>query len=176
MEEKVRVHETVYVAPNATLLGNVSVGEQASIWFGCVVRSESAPITIGPRTNVQDLSVLHADPGFPCRLGAGVTIGHRAVIHGATVEDGAMIGIGAILLNGCVVGEEAIVGAGSVVTDGAEIPPRTLALGVPARVVRDLREDELTRIRAASVWYVEHARHFRELEDEDGKSDQLSSP
>lgn len=165
------MHETVYIAPTATVLGNVTLEEQVSIWFGCVVRSESAPITVGPRTNIQDLTVLHADPGFPCRLGADVTIGHRAVIHGATVEDGAMIGIGAILLNGAVVGEEAMVGAGAVVTEGAVIPPRTLALGVPARVVRELGEEELTRMRMASVWYVEQARHFREQEDEDGKSD-----
>ncbi len=160
------VHPTAFVASNAVLIGDVRVEAEASIWFGCVLRAEVAPILIGPRTNVQDLTVIHTDPGRPCRLGAGVTIGHRAAIHGATIEDGALIGIGAIVLNGAVVGEEAVVGAGAVVPEGHVVPPRTLALGVPARVVRPLEPEDLDRLREAAAWYVEWARFYRAKEQE----------
>ncbi|HEY75152.1 MAG TPA: gamma carbonic anhydrase family protein [Thermoflexia bacterium] len=156
-----QVHPTAFIAPNAVLVGNVTVEAEASVWFGCVLRAEEAPILVGPQTNVQDLTVIHTDPDRPCRLGAGVTIGHRAVIHGATIEDGALIGIGAIVLNGAVVGEEAIVGAGAVVPEGSTIPPRTLALGVPARVVRSLEPADLERAREAAAWYVKRARLYR---------------
>ncbi|MCX7856129.1 MAG: gamma carbonic anhydrase family protein [Anaerolineae bacterium] len=157
-----RIHPTAFVAPNAVVAGDVTVEEEASIWFGCVLRAEEAPIHIGPRSNVQDLTVVHTDVGRPCRVGAGVTVGHRAVLHGAIVEDGALIGIGAILLNGAVVGAEAIVGAGAVVPEGAVIPPRTLAVGVPAKVVRELREEEILRLRRDAAHYVEKARVYRQ--------------
>jgi carbonic anhydrase/acetyltransferase-like protein (isoleucine patch superfamily) len=161
---EVRVHRTAYVAPNATLVGDVLVQEAASVWFGCVLRAEEAPIVVGPRTNVQDLTVIHTDPGFPCRLGSGVTVGHRAVIHSATVEDGALVGIGAIVLNGATIGAEAVVGAGAVVTEGTIIPPRTLALGIPAKVVRELTEDDVEQLQAAAAWYVQEARKYRDRE------------
>jgi len=164
-----RVHPTAYIAPNAILLGDVTVEEGASIWFGCVLRAEEAPIVIGPRTNVQDLTVIHTDPGRPCRVGAEVTVGHRVVLHGATVGDRALIGIGAVVLNGAVVGEEAIVGAGAVVPEGAVIPPRTLAVGVPARVVRPLTEADLERSREAVAWYVRYAQVYREWEGAHGR-------
>ena len=157
-----QIHPTAYVAPTASLLGNVTLEAEASVWFGCVLRAEQAPIVVGPRTNVQDLTVIHTDPGRPCRLGGGVTVGHRVVLHGATVEDGALIGIGAIVLDGAVVGEEAVIGAGAVVPEGTLIPPRTLALGVPAKVVRELEEEDLVRLRVAAAWYVEQARDYRE--------------
>ncbi len=166
-----QIHPTAYIAPTATVVGDVAVAQEASVWFGCVLRAEEAPIVIGPRSNVQDLTVIHTDPGLGCRLGAGVTVGHRAVLHGATVGDGALIGIGAIILNGAVVGEEAIVGAGAVVTEGTVIPPRTLALGLPARVVRELREEDLARLRAAAAWYVEQARVYRAKEEENERTD-----
>lgn len=157
-----RIHPTAFVAPGAVVVGDVTVEEEASIWFGCVLRAEEAPIHIGPRSNIQDLTVIHTDVGRPCRIGAEVTVGHRAVLHGAIVEDGSLIGIGAVLLNGAVVGAEAIVGAGAVVTEGTIIPPRTLALGIPARVVRELREDEIRRLRRDAAHYVEKARAYRE--------------
>ncbi len=157
-----RIHPTAFIAPNAIIVGDVEVEEEASIWFGCVLRAEEAPIHIGPRSNIQDLTVIHTDVDRPCRVGAGVTVGHRAVLHGATVGDGALIGIGAIVLNGAVVGEEAIVGAGAVVPEGAVIPPRTLALGVPAKVVRELREEEIERLRRDAVWYVRKAQAYQE--------------
>jgi carbonic anhydrase/acetyltransferase-like protein (isoleucine patch superfamily) len=160
--KKPRFDPNAYVAPNATVIGDVTLEAEASIWFGCVLRAEEAPILIGPRSNIQDLTVIHTDPAQPCRVGAGVTVGHRAVLHGATVEDGALIGIGAIILDGAVVGAEAIVGAGALVTEGTRIPPRTLALGVPAKVVRELGEDEVFRLQVTAAWYVEKARIYRE--------------
>ena len=154
------VHPTAYVAPNATIVGDVRVADGASVWFGCVLRGDNAAITIGARTNVQDLTVIHADVGQPCTLGEEVTVGHRAVLHSATVEDGALIGIGAIVLNGAVVGREALVGAGALVPEGMNIPLRRLALGVPARVVRELTDEEIKRSRTFAEHYVAQARMF----------------
>jgi carbonic anhydrase/acetyltransferase-like protein (isoleucine patch superfamily) len=155
------IHSTAYVAPNATVVGDVRVAAEASVWFGCVLRGDNEPIEVGPRTNVQDLTVVHTDEGMPCVLGAGVTVGHRVVLHGATIEDGALIGIGGIVLNGATVGSEALIGAGTLVTEGQVIPPRHLALGVPARVVRELTEKEIERLHAAAARYVAHAKAFR---------------
>lgn len=155
------VHPSAFVASNATLIGDVTVEAEASIWFGCVLRAEEAPIVIGPQSNVQDLTVVHTDADKPCHVGRGVTIGHRAVLHGATVGDGALIGIGAIVLNGAVVGEEAIVAAGAVVPEGAVIPPRSLAVGLPARVVRPLTEADLERSRRATARYLKYALMYR---------------
>jgi len=154
------IHPTAYIAPNATLVGEVHVADKASVWFGCVLRGDNAPITIGARTNVQDLTVIHTDEGIPCTLGEKVTVGHRAVLHGATIEDGALIGIGAIILNGAVVGRKALVGAGALVTEGMVIPPRHLALGIPARVVRELMAEEIERLHAGVTHYVARAQAF----------------
>ena len=127
-----------FVAPDAVVAGNVHVGEDASLWYGVVARAEHAAVTIGARTNVQDGSVLHADPEFPCTVGAGVTIGHRAVVHGCTLEDGVLVGMGAVVLNGAVVGAGSLVAAGAVVREGARIPANSLVAGVPASVRKDL--------------------------------------
>ena len=158
------VHGTAYVAPNATVIGNVQIAAEASVWFGCVLRGDNDPIVIGPRSNVQDLTVIHTDEGLPCTVGSGVTVGHRAVLHGAAVNDGALIGIGAIVLNNATVGKGAMVGAGAVVTEGQVIPPRHLALGVPARVVRELTSEESKRLEAAAAHYVSRAAAFRSSE------------
>lgn len=154
------VHPAAYVATNATIVGDVHVAAEASVWFGCVLRGDNAPIIIGARTNVQDLTVIHTDTGEPCTLGEGVTVGHRAVLHSATVKDGALIGIGAIVLNGAVVGREALVGAGALVTEGMVVPSRYLALGVPARIVRELSDEEIERTRAFATHYVARAQAF----------------
>lgn len=159
------IDSSAYVAPNATIVGRVEIGSEASVWFGCVLRGDNEPIVIGARTNVQDLTVIHTDEGVPCTLGAGVTVGHRAVLHGATVGDGALIGIGAIVLNGATVGREAVVGAGAVVTEGQTIPDRHLALGVPAEVIRELTDDEVNRLRAAAAHYVRRAEALRKREE-----------
>jgi carbonic anhydrase/acetyltransferase-like protein (isoleucine patch superfamily) len=155
------VDDSVYVASNATILGEVRVAAQASVWFGCVLRGDNAPITVGAQTNVQDLTVIHTDEGVPCSLGVGVTVGHRAVLHGATIADGALVGIGAIVLNGATVGKEAMIGAGAVVTEGQVIPPHHLALGVPAKVIRALTDEEIEHLRAATAHYVARAEAFR---------------
>ena len=154
------IHPTAYIAPNATIVGQVHVAAEASIWFGCVLRADNAPITIGTRTNIQDITVIHVDTGEPCTLGKEVTVGHRAVLHSATVKDGALIGIGAIVLNGAVVGQEALVGAGALVPEGMSIPPRHLVLGVPARIVRELAVEEIEYMHRFVTRYTERAQAF----------------
>lgn len=143
-----------FVHEAAEVIGRVRVGARASVWPGAVIRGDTEQIAVGEDTNVQDGAVLHADPGFPCRLGARVTVGHRAVVHGCTVEDAAMVGMGAIVMNGAVVGAGSIVGAGAVVPEGARIPPGSLALGIPARVVRETSDEERRGLAASADRYV----------------------
>lgn len=152
--------ETAFVAQGAIVAGEVTIGARASVWFNAVLRADCEAVRVGDETNVQDGCVLHADPGFPCVLGRGATIGHRAIVHGATVGDNVTIGMGAIVLNGARVGENSIVAAGAVVTEGAEIPPGSLAMGVPAKVKRPLSEDEIARNRASARHYVAMARRY----------------
>jgi carbonic anhydrase/acetyltransferase-like protein (isoleucine patch superfamily) len=156
------IDKTAFVAPNATIIGEVHIAADASVWYGCVLRAELAPIIVGVGTNIQDLTMVHSDEDQPCVLGVSVTVGHRAVIHGATIEDGALVGIGAIVLNGAIVGEGALIGAGAVVPERTIIPARHLALGVPARIVRVLSETEVEQQRAIAASYVAHSRAFRE--------------
>lgn len=137
LEDKTpQVHPSAFVAESAVVVGDVVIGEGASVWFQAVLRGDLERVVVGPGSNVQDGAVLHADPGFPCLLGPSVTVGHRAVVHGAVVEEGALVGIGAVVLNGARIGRNAVVGAGAVVPPGAVIPEGMLALGVPARPVR----------------------------------------
>ncbi len=137
-------------------MGDVTVGREASIWYNSVVRADMAPISIGEQTNIQDLSVLHVDENLPCRVGNRVGVGHRAILHGCTVEDDCLIGMGAILLNGVRVGVGSVVGAGAVLTENTEVPPGSLVLGVPAKVVREV--DDHLRLRIG-----ETARHYLDL-------------
>jgi carbonic anhydrase/acetyltransferase-like protein (isoleucine patch superfamily) len=148
------IDPTAFVASNATVIGEVHVGRQSTILFGAVVRGDSTPIWIGERTNVQDLACLHGDPGFPCRLGNGVTIGHGAIVHGADVEDDVLIGIRAIVLNGAKIGRHSIIGAGALVAEGKVIPPRSLVLGVPGKIVRELTAEDIAKIEHAANHYV----------------------
>jgi gamma-carbonic anhydrase len=136
------IPESAWIADTATVRGNVTLGEDTSVWFSAVLRGDEAPITIGDRTNIQDGAVLHVSAGFPCMIGAEVTIGHGAVVHGCTVEDGALIGIRATVLDGAVIGAGAVVGAGTVVPPGMHVPPGMLALGIPARVIGPLTESQ----------------------------------
>lgn len=156
------IDASVFVAPTATVRGRVRIHAEASIWFGAVVRGDTERVEIGERTNVQDLAVLHADPGFPCQLGEDVTIGHAAVVHGATIESGVMIGIRAVVLNGAQIGRGSIVGAGAVVTEGTVIPPGSLAVGIPARVVRPVTEQNQERIQDGARHYVLAAARYRQ--------------
>lgn len=147
------LHDTAWVAPNATIVGPVTVAAKASVWYGAILRAEFEPITIGEGSNVQDNVTIHVDPGFPATLGAGVTVGHNVVLHGCTVEDGSLIGMGAVVLNGAVIGRESLVAAGAVVPQGAAIPPRSLVAGVPGKVRRELTDDEVAHNRANALAY-----------------------
>ncbi|SDG94992.1 gamma carbonic anhydrase family protein [Pseudonocardia oroxyli] len=128
------VDPTAWVAPGAVVAGRVTVGAQSSVWYTCVLRAEFEPITIGARSNLQDGTVVHTDPGFPCTVGDGVSVGHRVVLHGCTVEDDVLVGMGAVVMNGARIGSGSIVAAGAVVTQGTEVPPNSLVAGVPAKV------------------------------------------
>lgn len=149
-----------YAASNAILTGDVTLGAQANVWFGCVVRGDDAPLVIGRRTNVQDLTMVHADPGVPNVIGEEVTVGHRCVLHGARVADRCLIGMGAVLLGGSVIGAESIVAAGCVVKEGDEVPPRSLVVGVPGRVVREVTEEEVASIRRSAQGYIDKVRLY----------------
>jgi carbonic anhydrase/acetyltransferase-like protein (isoleucine patch superfamily) len=149
-----------FAALGAVVTGEVELGEDAGVWFGCVLRGDDAPLRIGRRTNVQDLTMVHADPGVPNVLGEEVTIGHRCVLHGAEVADRCLIGMGAILLGGSRIGAESIVGAGALVKEGMIVPPRSLVVGLPARVVREVTDEEVARIRASAEGYVRKIRLY----------------
>ncbi|MSP25827.1 MAG: gamma carbonic anhydrase family protein [Myxococcales bacterium] len=155
----------VYIASTAVVAGDVTLGEDASIWFGSIVRGDVGFVRIGKRTNIQDLSVIHVSGGRAnTTIGDEVTVGHRVILHGCTIEDGCLIGMGAIVLDGAIVGEGSLVGAGAVVTPGTRIPPRSLVLGSPARVVRPVEDDEALMGRAGAAHYVELAREYRQIE------------
>ena len=156
------IHETAFVAGNATVRGNVTIGEGAGIYFGAVLRAETDPITIGPGSNIQDNCVLHTDPGFPTKVGRDCTVGHAAILHGCTIGDNTLIGMGAILLNGARVGRDCIVGAGALVPQGMEIPDGSLAFGSPAKVRRALTAEEIESNRAAAAFYCREAEEYAE--------------
>jgi len=151
----------VWVAPNATLTGRVSLGARASVWFGCVLRGDLEPIAIGEETNVQDLTVVHVDRGCPVLVGNRVTIGHRAVIHGCTVDDDAVIGMGAVLLSGSRVGRGALVAAGAVLREGFEVPPGAIAAGVPAVIRGEVGPELRQRFREGVDSYLRLAARYR---------------
>ena len=151
-----RVHPTAFVAPTAVLIGDVTIGEQASVWFGTVLRADMDRIEIGARSNVQDNSTIHTDAGEPTIIGEDVTIGHNALVHSSVVERNVLIGQASVLVGGCVVGTGTIVGAGAVVPQGMRVPANSLLVGVPARVVRQARPED-------ARWTVEAAAHYVEL-------------
>jgi len=150
-----------YIAPDATVVGSVIIGNEASIWFKSVVRGDNDLITIGDRTNVQDTCVLHPDPGIPLTIGANVSIGHMVMLHGCTIGDGCLIGIGAVVMNHAVVGKNTLVGANTLIPEGKKIPDGVLVLGQPGKIVRDLRADELEALRYAADSYVDKSRRYR---------------
>ncbi|SRR5258705_219773 len=149
-----------WVAANATVVGNVHVGEDASIWFNAVIRSELEAVRIGARSNVQDGSVLHTDPGFPMTIGEGCTIGHMVMLHGCTIGAGTLVGIGSIILNGAVIGEDCLIGAHTLISEGKQIPPRSVVMGSPGKIVREVTEKDLGRMRAATQSYTERWRQY----------------
>jgi carbonic anhydrase/acetyltransferase-like protein (isoleucine patch superfamily) len=149
-----------WIAPTATVIGEVVLGHNASIWFGAVLRADNHPIVIGEGSNVQDNSVLHTDAGVPLVIGRDVTVGHLAMIHGAEIGDESLIGIGAVLLNGARIGRNCIIGAGALVTEGKEIPDGSLAVGAPARVIRQLTDQERAMLKGSAAHYVENWRRY----------------
>lgn len=162
-----QIDPEAWVAPNATIIGQVKLASRSSVWYSATLRAEVEPIEIGAGTNIQDGVVIHVDPEFPVRVGAGVSVGHNAVLHGCTVEDGALIGMGAIVLNGAVIGAGSLVAAGALVAQGVVVPPRSLVAGVPGKVRRELSDAELTHNRHNATVY-EHLVDLHREASENG--------
>jgi carbonic anhydrase/acetyltransferase-like protein (isoleucine patch superfamily) len=156
-----QLHPSVWLAPSAIVVGDVTLHEECGVWFHASLRGDSEAIVIGPRTNIQEGAIFHADPGYPAIVGADVTIGHGAIVHGARIGDQVVIGMRAVLLNGCVIGAQSLVGAGALVTEGKEFPSGVLIVGNPARVVRELTREEIERNQRAAAIYVQRAHAFR---------------
>ena len=159
--ETPQIPQSCFVAENATVIGQVTLGENVSVWYGAVLRADAAPILIGKNSNVQDCAVFHCDTGFPLTLGEGVTVGHSAIVHGATVGDNVLIGMHATLLNGCVIGENSIVAAGALVKEGQVVPPNSLAVGVPARIIPYVNEERAQQNRSTAQHYVEMGQRHK---------------
>ena len=157
-----RVGKNVFIAENAYVIGDVELGDYASVWYGAVLRGDFAPIVIGSHTSIQENCVVHTDHGYPSKVGSHVTTGHTAVIHGASVGDHCIVGMGALLLNGATVGAESIVGAGAVLAEGKEFAPRSLILGVPGKLLREVTDQELARIYSNAETYLDYAREYLE--------------
>lgn len=155
------IDPAAWLAPGARVIGSVVIGAEASVWFNAVIRGDNDRIQIGARSNIQDGAVLHADPGAPLTIGEDCTIGHGAIVHGCTVGDGALIGMGATILNNAKIGRGALVGANALVTEGKEFPDHALILGAPAKVVKILAPDAAARLRATAAGYVARAAQFR---------------
>jgi len=149
-----------WVAPSADLIGDVHLGDRCSVWFGAVIRADNTPIILGDETNFQDGAIGHSDPGAPLTLGMRVTVGHLAILHGCTIEDEALIGMGARILNGAVIGAQCIVGAGALITEGKRFEPRSLIVGSPARAVRQLTDEQVAMLQLSAAHYAEKAARY----------------
>jgi len=149
-----------YIAPDASLIGSVTLEHEANIWFNVVIRADNDQITIGEQTNVQDGSVLHVDPGYPMTLGRRVTIGHKVMLHGCSVGDGALIGINSVIMNGARIGKSSLIGANSLIAEGKEIPDGVLVLGSPGKIVRELKQEEREFLLKIADGYVERSRFY----------------
>jgi carbonic anhydrase/acetyltransferase-like protein (isoleucine patch superfamily) len=162
------VEPSAWVAPGAQVIGSVCLGARASVWFGAVLRGDTEAIAVGDGSNVQDNAVLHTDAGFPLTIGRDCTIGHNAIVHGCTIGDETLIGMGAIVLNGARIGRNCLIGAGALVTEGKEIPDGSLVMGMPAKVVRPLDDAGIAGLRASARSYQERAAHYRHALGKDG--------
>ncbi|NLA99516.1 MAG: gamma carbonic anhydrase family protein [Methanomicrobiales archaeon] len=161
MESGLVVGNRVFIAENATVIGDVTLADDASVWFGAVARGDRDTITVGEGSNIQDNAVVHTTPGFPVAIGAEVSVGHGAILHGCTIRDRVLVGMGAVVLNGAVVGEGSIIGAGAVVTEGKDIPRNSLVLGVPGKVVRETTPEQREGILHNAREYVKLAGRYR---------------
>ncbi|PWF47768.1 gamma carbonic anhydrase family protein [Massilia glaciei] len=155
------IDETAYVADSASVIGKVTLGENASVWSGVTIRGDNERITVGANSNIQEGTVMHTDMGYPLTIGEGVTVGHQAMLHGCTVGDGALIGIQAVILNGAVIGKGCLVGAGALVTEGKQFPDNSLIIGSPAKAVRTLTEADLARLQSNAANYVARGQFFK---------------
>jgi carbonic anhydrase/acetyltransferase-like protein (isoleucine patch superfamily) len=160
-EREPSIHPEAWVAPSADLIGSIVLERDASVWFHVTMRGDNEPIRIGVGSNVQESCVLHTDPGHPLEVGEGVTVGHQAMLHGCTIGDGSLVGIQAIVLNDARIGAECLIGAGALVAEGKEIPPRSVVLGSPGRVVRTLTDEQVAALRDSAARYVARAKLFR---------------
>lgn len=160
-DRKVLCKGDYWIAPNATVIGSVVLENNASIWWNCVLRGDNETITIGENSQVQDGSVLHADPGFPLTLEKNVSVGHMAMLHGCTIGEGSLVGIGAVILNGAKIGKNCLIGARAFIGEGKEIPDGSMVLGMPGKVVRPLSPEEIARINGIAGHYVQNFKRFR---------------
>ena len=149
-----------WVAPNAIVIGKVIIEEDASVWFGSILRGDNEPIRVGERSNIQEACVLHTDPGFPLTIGPDCTIGHMVMLHGCTIGRASLIGIGSIILNGTKIGEECLIGANTLIPEGKEIPPRSMVLGSPGKIVRQLTDEDVARFGGAAGRYVKNWKRY----------------
>ena len=159
--DRPEVHESAWVADNAQVMGAVKLAADASVWFGCTVRGDTETIEIGEGSNIQDGTVMHADHGMPLKVGKHVTVGHMVMLHGCTIGDESLIGIGAVVLNGAKIGKNCLVGAGSLVTEGKEFPDGSMIMGTPAKVVRQLTPEQIEGLRQSARHYIDNARRFK---------------
>ena len=160
-EDKPTIPDSAYIAAEATVIGKVTLGQNVSIWPGAVLRGDNEPLTIGAGSNVQDNAVLHADPGFPLKVGENVTIGHQAMLHGCTIGDGTLIGIQAVIMNGAVIGKDCLVGASALVTEGKSFGDGKLIVGAPAKVIRELSDDEIVKMHRAAPGYFRRQEMYK---------------
>jgi len=165
-ETSPEVAQSAWIAPGAYVIGDVSLGEESSVWYAAVLRGDTEPIRIGDRTNVQDGCILHADPGYPTIVGEGCVVGHNAIVHGCEVGNDCLVGMGATIMNGAKIGDGSIVAAGALVPEGREFPPRSLIVGVPAKRVSDVTDEQTADIGRGASEYVERAAAHRKSLDE----------
>lgn len=154
------VPEDSWVAPSADLIGDARLGEGVGIWFGAVIRADNTPIIVGDRTNIQEGAMLHSDPGIPLTIGSDCTIGHHAILHGCTLGDRVLVGMGAVVLNHAVIGDDCLIGAGALVTEGKTFPPGSLIIGSPAKAVRELSPDVIAALKQSAAGYADRQRRF----------------
>ena len=154
------VPEDSWVAPSADLIGDARLGEGVGIWFGAVIRADNTPITVGDRTNIQEGAMLHSDPGIPLTIGSDCTVGHHAILHGCTLGDRVLVGMGAVVLNHAVIGDDCLIGAGALVTEGKTFPPGSLIIGSPAKAVRELSPDVIAALKQSAAGYADRQRRF----------------
>ncbi len=165
--EKVpQLDPSVWIAPNATVIGDVRLAAHVSIWWNAVLRGDNDPITIGANSNIQDGSILHTDEGIPMNLGRDITVGHLVMLHGCTVGDGTLVGIKSVILNGAVIGKNCLIGANTLISEGKVIPDRSLVMGSPGKVVRELTDEQLARIAHGTAHYVDNAARYRQFLEE----------